>query len=103
MLIIPAIDLKDGKCVQLQQGLMNKSTIFSEKEERVIIGNDVWIGMEAMIMPRVKIGNGAIIATRSVVTKDVEVGGNPAKVIKKRYTDKEINILEKVKWWSCHH
>ncbi|MGL4859676.1 MAG: CatB-related O-acetyltransferase, partial [Enterobacteriaceae bacterium] len=54
-----------------------------------IIGNDVWIGYKALIMPGVKIGNGAIISSRAVVTTDVPsytiVGGNPAKVIKKRF------------------
>ncbi|ELR0357132.1 CatB-related O-acetyltransferase, partial [Salmonella enterica] len=60
----------------------------------IVIGNDVWIGYGALIMPGVKIGNGAIIASRSVVTSDVPayaiVGGNPAKVIKKRFTDETI-------------
>ncbi|WP_145577725.1 Vat family streptogramin A O-acetyltransferase [Yersinia alsatica] len=65
-----------------------------------IIGNDVWIGYQALIMPGVKIGNGAIISSRSVVTSDVPayavVGGNPAKVIKKRFTDETIASLEKL-------
>lgn len=68
------------------------------------IGNDVWIGYDALIMPGVKIGNGAIIASRSVVVNDVPaysvVGGNPAKVIKKRFPDNEIEILEELKWWD---
>ncbi|OVZ89740.1 chloramphenicol acetyltransferase [Yersinia frederiksenii] len=69
-----------------------------------IIGNDVWIGYQALIMPGVKIGNGAIISSRSVVTSDVPayavVGGNPAKVIKKRFTDETIASLEKLAWWD---
>lgn len=69
-----------------------------------IIGNDVWIGTEAMIMPGVKIGDGAIIASRSVVTKDVEpytlIGGNPAKFIKKRFTESDIARLLEMKWWD---
>jgi len=69
-----------------------------------VIGNDVWIGYQAMIMPGVKIGNGAIISTRSVVTSDVPpytvVGGNPARVIKKRFTDDIILALEKLAWWD---
>lgn len=69
-----------------------------------VIGNDVWLGMCAMIMPGVKIGNGAIVAAHSVVTRDVApytlVGGNPAKEIKKRFTDEEIVILQEVKWWD---
>jgi len=68
------------------------------------IGNDVWIGYEAIIMSGVKIGNGAIIGTRAVVTKDVPpytiVGGVPAKVIKKRYNDDTISKLLKLKWWD---
>ena len=69
-----------------------------------IIGNDVWIGYGATIMPGVKIGDGAIIATKSVVTKDVEpysiVGGNPAKEIRKRFSEIEIEKLLKKRWWD---
>ncbi|MCR1953674.1 CatB-related O-acetyltransferase [Clostridioides mangenotii] len=69
-----------------------------------IIGNDVWIGRESIIMPGVKIGDGAIIAAYSVVTKDVEpyslVGGNPAKFIKKRFDNDLIEMLLQVKWWD---
>lgn len=69
-----------------------------------IIGNDVWIGTEAMIMPGVKVGDGAVIGTRAVVTKDVEpysvVGGNPAKVIKKRFSEEEVEKLLELKWWN---
>ncbi len=69
-----------------------------------IIGNDVWIGHNATIMPGVTIGDGAIIATNATVTKDVEpysiVGGNPAKLIKKRFSDNDINDLLEIKWWN---
>lgn len=65
-----------------------------------IIGDGVWIGMQSMIMPGVKIGEGAVIAARSVVTKDVlpysVVGGNPAKIIKKRFDDCTIERLLKL-------
>ena len=68
------------------------------------IGNDVWIGYNATIMAGVTIGNGAIIATNSVVTKDVEpytiVGGNPAKVIKKRFSEERIEQLLEMAWWN---
>ncbi|WP_417611911.1 CatB-related O-acetyltransferase [Owenweeksia hongkongensis] len=68
------------------------------------IGNDVWIGFEATIMPGVKIGDGAIIGSKSVVTKDVEsysiVGGNPAKLIRKRFSDEKITELLDMKWWD---
>ena len=69
-----------------------------------VIGNDVWIGQYATIMPGVKIGDGAIIATNSTVTKNVEpytiVGGNPAKPIKRRFSDEMIELLLKLKWWD---
>lgn len=70
----------------------------------IVIGNDVWIGRESIIMPGVKIGDGAIIAAYSVVTKDVEpysvVGGNPARFIKKRFNDELIELLLEFKWWD---
>jgi virginiamycin A acetyltransferase len=69
-----------------------------------IIGNDVWIGYKALIMPGVKIGNGAIISSQAVVTTDVPaytiVGGNPAKVIKSRFSDEIVIELEKLAWWD---
>jgi virginiamycin A acetyltransferase len=68
------------------------------------IGNDVWIGFNSIIMPGVKIGDGAIIATNSTVTKNVEpysiVGGNPAKEIKKRFSKEQIEKLLEIKWWN---
>jgi len=68
------------------------------------IGNDVWIGYDAIIMSGVKIGDGAIIGTRAIVTNDVPpytiVGGIPAKVIKKRFSDDIILKLLKIKWWD---
>lgn len=68
------------------------------------IGNDVWIGSEAIIMPGVKIGDGAVIGTRALVTRDIEpyavVGGNPAKVIRKRFDDRTIAMLLEMKWWD---
>lgn len=69
-----------------------------------IIGNDVWIGSEAVIMPGVTIGDGAIIGTRSVVTKDVAaytvVGGNPSRVIRNRFDDIETARLLELRWWD---
>jgi len=68
------------------------------------IGNDVWIGYGATIMPGVKIGDGAIIATKSVVVKNVPpysiVGGNPACEIKKRFSESEIKTLLEISWWD---
>ena len=68
-----------------------------------IIGHDVWIGHEAVIMPGVHIGDGAVIAAQSVVVKDVEpyriVGGNPAKVIRPRFDEQTIQSLLDIAWW----
>jgi virginiamycin A acetyltransferase len=70
----------------------------------IVIGNDVWIGYEAVIMAGVHIGDGAIIGTRAVVTKDVPpyaiVGGVPAKKIRNRFDDSVIEVLQKIKWWD---
>lgn len=70
----------------------------------IIIGNDVWIGYEAVIMAGVHIGNGARIGTRAVVTKDVKpyevVGGVPAKLLKERFDAKTRKLLEELKWWD---
>lgn len=70
----------------------------------IIIGNDVWIGMGSKIMSGVIIGDGAVIAANSVVTKNIEpytiVGGNPAKFIKKRFNNETIELLLNIKWWN---
>lgn len=69
-----------------------------------VIGNDVWIGYESVIMPGVCIGDGAIIAAKSVVVSDVPAytvfGGNPARKIKQRFSDSEIETLLKIRWWD---
>lgn len=68
------------------------------------IGNDVWIGYAATIMPGITVGDGAIIASKSVITKDVEpysiVGGNPAKLIRKRFSEEKISSLLTMQWWN---
>lgn len=70
----------------------------------IVIGNDVWIGFEAVILSGVTIGDGAVIGSRAVVTKDVEpytiVGGVPAKPIRKRFDEQTIEKLEKIGWWD---
>ena len=70
----------------------------------IVIGNDVWIGYEAVIMAGVTIGDGAIIGTRAVVTKDVPpytiVGGVPARQIRKRFSEDMIAYLLDLKWWD---
>lgn len=69
-----------------------------------IVGNDVWIGHHVTIMPGITIGDGAIIATNATVTKDVApytiVGGNPAQLIKKRFSDEQIVKLLELQWWN---
>ncbi|MFL5560215.1 MAG: CatB-related O-acetyltransferase [Gemmatimonadaceae bacterium] len=69
-----------------------------------VVGNDVWFGYRALIMPGVHIGNGAIVATASVVTKDVPpyaiVGGNPAKILRYRFDPGTIERLQAVAWWD---
>ena len=70
----------------------------------IVIGNDVWIGYEAVVMAGVTIGDGAIIGARAVVTKDVPpytiVGGVPAREIRRRFSDDVIARLLELKWWD---
>lgn len=69
-----------------------------------VIGNDVWIGYDALIMPGVHIGNGAIVSSRSVVVADIPaytiVGGNPARQIKQRFDSETVARLELLAWWD---
>ena len=69
-----------------------------------VVGNDVWIGSEAIVMPGVRIGDGAVIATRAVVTRDVApysiVGGNPAAPIRTRFDAARIALLLEMRWWD---
>jgi len=70
----------------------------------VIIGNDVWIGSDVIILSGVTVGDGAVIGAGSVVTADVEpyaiVAGNPARVLKKRFSDEVIGKLLEIRWWD---
>lgn len=88
-----------------------KTNIFEEhkyidkdKKISVLIGNDVWIGENVLILEGVHIGNGAVIGAGSIVTKDIESYsinvGVPAKKIDSRFTEEQINFLDKVKWWD---
>ena len=89
---------------------MNKDGAFADPEDPfrpagdTVVGHDVWIGTEAMIMPGVKIGHGAVVGSRALVTRDVEpytiVGGHPAKPIRKRFSDEEIAMLLELAWWE---
>jgi virginiamycin A acetyltransferase len=69
-----------------------------------VVGNDVWLGYGALIMPGVEIGNGAIVASGAVVTRKVPAyaiaGGNPATVIRKRFNEGTIERLERIRWWD---
>ena len=85
---------------------LQKSEVASAWDNKgdIVIGNDIWIGYDAVIMAGVTIGDGAIIGTRAVVTKDVEsysiVGGIPAKEIRKRFSPDIIASLQKLQWWN---
>lgn len=85
---------------------LEKSNVVSAWDNKgdIIIGDDVWIGYEAVIMSGVHVGNGAIIAARAVVTKDVPpytiVGGTPAREIRKRFDTDVIKRLLMLKWWD---
>lgn len=85
------------------RSLLNLHT-WDEIHSPPIIGNDVWVGSNVIILQGVKIGNGAIIAGGAVVTKDVPpygiVGGIPAKLIRYRFGDEQIDFLEQLKWWD---
>ena len=69
-----------------------------------VIGSDVWLGSEAIIMPGITIGHGAVIGTRALITKDVApyaiMGGKPAKPIRKRFTEADIDKLLEMEWWD---
>ncbi|MEU4392656.1 CatB-related O-acetyltransferase [Kribbella sp. NPDC023855] len=80
--------------------------LFAERDfpGDTVVGNDVWLGYEATVMPGVRIGDGAIIAAKSVVTSDVPAyavaGGNPARVIRYRFEPDEIERLVRLAWWN---
>lgn len=86
------------------KGFTSKKRYKTKSKGKVIIGNDVWIGYGVTILSGVNIGNGAVIGARSLIVKDVPpytiVGGVPAKIIKKRFSDKTIEKLEKIQWWN---
>lgn len=89
------------------RGFIEKDKLYlipKNRNDKVKIMNDVWIGSNVTILPSVTIGNGAIVAAGSVVTKDVPnyaiVAGVPAKVIKYRFNDDEIELLNKIEWWD---
>jgi acetyltransferase-like isoleucine patch superfamily enzyme len=87
---------------QIKLQWVNRSEI--EEFGEINIGNDVWIGANAMIMDSITIGNGAVIGAGAIVTKDVPayavVAGVPAKIIRYRFSEADINLLQKSEWWN---
>lgn len=81
-----------------------KDKVFDDSARKTIIGNDVWIGTDVIIPGGVRIGTGAIVAAGSVVVKDVPpyavAGGNPAKIIRSRFTDVQVEALLTSEWWN---
>ncbi|TSJ44621.1 CatB-related O-acetyltransferase [Mucilaginibacter corticis] len=97
--------LKQAGFTYTTQQLFNEELFFDrEKKIHLKIGNDVWIGTNVLIMGGIEIGDGAIIAAGSVVTKNVKafdiVGGVPAKVINSRFNAEQIELLNKIQWWN---
>ncbi|OGT38476.1 MAG: chloramphenicol acetyltransferase [Gammaproteobacteria bacterium RIFCSPHIGHO2_12_FULL_37_14] len=78
--------------------------LVADSKGDTVIGNDVWVGNSAIIMPGIHVGDGAIIASNAVVTKHVEpysiVGGNPAKLIRNRFDEETTQALLKMQWWN---
>ncbi|MNY15108.1 Streptogramin A acetyltransferase [compost metagenome] len=74
------------------------------QKEGITVGNDVWVGINTVILPGIKIGNGVTIAAGSVVTKDIPdyvmVAGMPAKIIKEKYSTEQKSALNKIAWWN---
>ena len=84
--------------------MFNEDPVLNDSDYSIIVGNDVYIGFNATVIGPVRIGNGAVIAAGSIVTHDVPpyaiVGGNPARIIRYRFSEEEIMLLEEVRWWD---
>lgn len=93
---------KLGVCYVKKNKFEEKKTL--EENYNVVIGSDVWIGSDVKIFQGVRVGDGAVIGTGALVTKDVKpysiVGGIPAKIIRSRFSEEDINFLLKLKWWD---
>lgn len=87
-----------------QFGLVGADREIPDREKVAVIGNDVWIGCNVVVMPGVTVGNGAVIGAGSVVTKDVEpysiVAGSPARPINRRFPEELGNALDELAWWE---
>lgn len=88
----------------INKSLFNGDLVELKQDKPIVLGNDIWIGHNVIVLSGVTIGDGAILAAGSVVTKDVDpytiVGGNPAKPIRKRFSEKIISELLALKWWD---
>jgi acetyltransferase-like isoleucine patch superfamily enzyme len=95
---------KQSGFTYVKKQLFNEHLYVRDTKTSVIIGNDVWIGYDVKIIGGVEIGDGAIIATGSVVTKNIPpyaiVGGIPANIIRYRFTEEQIRFLNDFKWWN---
>jgi virginiamycin A acetyltransferase len=93
---------RDDESLEGYNKIFHPDQIYPQKG--IEIGNDVWIGMGAIILPGIKIGNGATIAAGSVITKNIPsyatVGGTPAKIIKMKHSDDIIYKLNRIAWWN---
>jgi acetyltransferase-like isoleucine patch superfamily enzyme len=73
----------------------------------IVVGNDVWIGRDAVVLAGVEIGDGAVVAGNSVVTRDVRpyaiVAGNPAREVRRRFSDEQVEALLRIRWWDWPH
>lgn len=87
-----------------QSGITFSDRSYFNEFQSIEIGNDVWIGARSIVLDGVKIGNGAIIAAGSVVTRNIPpysiVGGVPAKIIRYRFTDSQIEFIDSSRWWE---
>lgn len=89
---------------QWQDGTSETFHAHNVRKGDTVVGNDAWFGRDAIVLPGVTIGDGAIIGAAAVVTRDVApytvVGGNPAQLIKRRYPDAEVELLQRAAWWD---
>lgn len=94
----------DYKQVALSGQLYDFNAYEKYTKKECIIGNDVWIGVSAIILRGVKVGDGAVIGANSVVTKDIPdyaiVVGSPARIIKYRFSDEKIKVIKKSNWFN---
>lgn len=89
-----------------QSGLDDIAALYDipDRKGDTVVGNDFWIGTDATVLPDARIGDGAIVAARSVVAGDVPpytiVGGNPARPLRCRYDDETVNCVLSLRWWD---